>query len=329
VQMRSTGCKALLSLAIAVVTAALPMGSDAQSYPSKPIQLLVGWSPGGGVDVTSRILAEKLSRVLGQRIIVDNRPGAAGNIAGALVAKAAPDGYTILIGTNGELAVNASLFKNLGYHPIDDLSHIAMAVRVPIIMVAHPSVPANDVRSLVEYSKKQPNGVALGSPGNGSIGHLIGELLRGSAGAKILHVPYKGAAPAITDLVGGQVQIVFSSMPAVLPHLRAGRLKALAVTTEQRVDAVRDLPTVAEAGFPGITGFNWYAVVGPAGMPQAVVAKLNGAFNQVLGDPEIKAKLADQGLEPWTMSPAEVRSYMQTEVARWGKVVATSNVKID
>lgn len=321
--------KVLLVLFIAAVAAASPVASEAQTYPSKAIHLLVGWSPGGGVDVTSRILAEKLSKVLGERIVVDNRPGAGGNIAGAAAAKAAPDGYTILIGTNGELAINASLFKNLGYHPVNDFSHIAMAVRVPIIMTAHPSVAASDVRSLVEYSKTQSNGLVIGSPGNGSIGHLMGELLRTSADAKILHVPYKGAAPAITDLVGGQVQLVFSSMPAVLPHLRAGRLKAFAVTTEQRVDTVRELPTVAEAGFPGLTGFNWYAVVGPAGLPQPVVAKLNGAFNQVLGEADIKAKLADQGLEPWAMSPAEVRSYMQAEVVRWGKVVAAAKVTIE
>ncbi len=326
---RSTGFKALLGLAIGVIAAVSPIGSEAQTYPSKPIHLLVGWSPGGGVDVTSRILADRLSQILGERIIVENRPGAGGNIAGALAAKAAPDGYTILIGTNGELAINASLFKNPGFHPIDSFAHVAMAVRVPIIMAAHPSVPATDVRSVIDYSRTQPNGLVLGSPGNGSLGHLIGELLRTTAGAKILHVPYKGAAPAITDLVAGQVQMVFSSMPAVLPHLRSGRLKAFAVTTDQRVEAVRDLPTVAEAGYPGITAFNWYAVVGPAGMPQPVVAKLNSAFNQVLGDPAIKAKLADQGLEPWPMSPPDVRSYMQAEVARWGKVVAAANVKID
>jgi tripartite-type tricarboxylate transporter receptor subunit TctC len=325
-QARLTGFKALLLI---MAAAMFPASSIAQAYPTKPVHMLVGWSPGGGVDVTSRILADKLSLALAQRIIVENRPGAGGNIAGALAAKAAPDGYTILIGTNGELAINASLFKSPGFHPIDDFSHIAMAVRVPIIMVAHPSVPASDVRSVIDYSKKQPNGLVLGSPGNGSLGHLIGELLRTTAGAKILHVPYKGAAPAITDLVGGQVQMVFSSMPAVLPHLRSGRLKALAVTTEQRVEAVRDLPTVAEAGFPGITAFNWYAVVGPAGMPQAIVAKLNDAFKQVLSDPEIKAKLVEQGLESWPMSPQEVRSYMQSEVARWEKVVRTSGTKID
>lgn len=316
-------------LAILVAVAVMPISSIAQTYPAKPVHLLVGWAPGGGVDVAARIIESKLSLVMGQRIVVENRPGAGGNIAGALAAKAAPDGYTILIGTNGELAVNASLFKNLAYHPINDFSHIAMAVRVPLIMVAHPSVPANDIRSLIEYSKKQPNGVILGSPGNGSLGHLIGELLRTTTGANILHVPYKGAAPAITDLVGGQVQMVFSSMPAVLPHLRAGRLKALAVTTEQRVQAVRELPTVAEAGFPSITAFNWYAVVGPAGMPQSIVAKLNHDFNQVLTDPEVKAKLADQGLESWPMSSQEVRSYMQSEVARWEKVVRTSGTKLD
>ena len=326
---RSVGLKALLTFATAVWAAALPLASDAQTYPAKPIHLLVGWSPGGGVDVTARILTDKLSAMLGQPIIVENHPGAGGNIAGALAAKAAPDGYTILLGTNGELAINASLFKDPGFHPINDFSHVAMVVRVPIIMAAHPSVPATDVRSVIEYSKKQPSGLVVGSPGNGSLGHLIGELMRTTYGAKILHVPYKGAAPAITDLVGGQVQMVFSSMPAVLPHLRSGRLKAFAVTTDQRVDAVPDLPTVTEAGCPGLTAFNWYAVVGPAGMPPAVITKLNEAFKQVLSDPAIKVKLAEQGLEAWTMSPQEVRSYMQSEVTRWEKVVQASGTRID
>lgn len=327
--LRSVGLKALLTFAMAMYAAALPFASIAQTYPSKPIHLLVGWSPGGGVDVTARILSEKLSGVLGQPIVIESHPGAGGNIAGALAAKAPPDGYTILLGTNGELAINASLFNNPGFHPINDFSHVAMVVRVPIIMAAHPSVPANDVRSLIEYSKTQTNGLVLGSPGNGSLGHLIGELLRTTTGAKILHVPYKGAAPAITDLVGGQVQVVFSSIPAVLPHLRSGRLKAIAVTTEKRVEAVPDVPTVAEAGFPSLTAFNWYAVVGPAGMPQSVITKLNAAFNQVLRDPEIKIKLEDQGLDAWTMSPPEVRSYMESEVMRWQKVVQSSGTKID
>lgn len=308
---------------------ALPAASFAETYPAKTVRLLVGWAPGGGVDVTARIIAQKLSSAWGQQVIIENRPGAGGNLAADLAAKSAPDGYTIFMGTTGELAVNATLFRNLPYRPIQDFSHIAMAVRVPMILALHPSVPAPDLRALVDYSKKQPNGLAYASPGNGSIGHLTAELLKSGTGANLLHVPYKGAAPAITDLLAGQVQMSFSSIPAVLPHLTSGRLKAIAVTTQKRVDAVPDLPTMTESGFPGLSAFGWYAFVGPAGMPEAIVEKLNRDINKVLSDAEVKAKLAPQGLEVWTMTPQELRRYMEEEIARWGGVVKASSIKVD
>jgi tripartite-type tricarboxylate transporter receptor subunit TctC len=281
------------------------------------------------VDVTARLIAQKLSSVWGQQVVVENRPGAGGNLAADLAAKSAPDGYTLFLGTTGELAVNATLFRNLPYQPIRDFSHIAMAVRVPMILALHPSVPAKDVRALVEYSKSQPDGLTYASPGNGSIGHLTAELLKSATGAKLLHIPYKGAAPATADLVGGQVQMGFSSLPAVLPHVQAGRLKAIAVTTEARVEAAPELPTISESGFPGLSAFGWYAFVGPAGMPQAMVDKLNRDINAVVSDPELKSKLAPQGLESWTMSPRELRDYMQVEITRWQKVVNASGIKVD
>jgi tripartite-type tricarboxylate transporter receptor subunit TctC len=319
----------LKAVIVGIALAVLPVTAFADSYPTKPVRLLVGWAPGGGVDVTARLIAQKLSAALGQQVVVENRSGAGGNIAADLAAKAAPDGYTIFLGTTGELAVNATLFKSLPYRPIEDFSHIAMAVRVPMILALHPSVPANDVRALVEYSKKQPNGLTYASPGNGSIGHLTGELLKSATGANLLHIPYKGAAPATVDLLAGQVQMGFSSIPAVLPHLKSGRLKAIAVTTDKRVEAVPELPTIAESGYPGLTAFGWYAFVGPAGMPQPIVDKLNAGINQVLADPDVKAKLAPQGLEPWTMSPRDLREYMQGEIGRWGKVVKASHIKVD
>lgn len=307
----------------------LPEVSVANTYPAKPVKILVGWAPGGGVDVTARLIAQKLSSVWGQQVIVENRPGAGGNLAADLAAKSAPDGYTLFLGTTGELAVNASLFRNLPYHPVRDFSHLAMAVRVPMILAMHPSVPAKDVRALVDYSKSQPNGLTYASPGNGSIGHLTAELLKSATGAKLLHIPYKGAAPATADLVGGQVQMGFSSLPAVLPHVQAGRLKAVAVTTEGRVEAAPELPTISESGFPGLSAFGWYAFVGPAGMPQAMVDKLNRDISDVVSDPEVKAKLVPQGLESWTMPPRELRDYMQAEITRWQKVVNASGIKVD
>jgi tripartite-type tricarboxylate transporter receptor subunit TctC len=316
----------------ALLCAVLVLFSEAgmaDTYPAKPVKLLVGWAPGGGVDVTARLIAQKLSSVWGQQVVVENRPGAGGNLAADLAAKSAPDGYTLFLGTTGELAVNATLFRNLPYQPIRDFSHIAMAVRVPMILALHPSVPAKDVRALVEYSKSQPDGLTYASPGNGSIGHLTAELLKSATGAKLLHIPYKGAAPATADLVGGQVQMGFSSLPAVLPHVQAGRLKAIAVTTEARVEAAPELPTISESGFPGLSAFGWYAFVGPAGMPQAMVDKLNRDINEVVSDPEVKSKLAPQGLESWTMSPRELRDYMQAEITRWQKVVNASGMKVD
>ena len=314
---------------LCAVLVLLPEVSMANTYPAKTVKILVGWAPGGGVDVTARLIAHKLSSVWGQQVIVENRPGAGGNLAADLAAKSAPDGYTLFLGTTGELAVNATLFRNLPYHPVRDFSHIAMAVRVPMILAMHPSVPAKDVRALVEYSKSQPNGLTYASPGNGSIGHLTAELLKSATGAKLLHIPYKGAAPATADLVGGQVQMGFSSLPAVLPHVQAGRLKAIAVTTEGRVEAAPELPTISESGFPGLSAFGWYAFVGPAGMPQAMVDKLNRDISEVVSDPEVKSKLEPQGLESWTMPPRELRDYFGAEIARWQKVVNAAGIKVD
>jgi tripartite-type tricarboxylate transporter receptor subunit TctC len=314
---------------LCAVLVLLPEVSVANTYPAKPVKILVGWAPGGGVDVTARLIAQKLSSVWGQQVIVENRPGAGGNLAADLAAKSAPDGYTLFLGTTGELAVNATLFRSLPYHPVRDFSHIAMAVRVPMILAMHPSVPAKDVRALVDYSKSQPNGLTYASPGNGSIGHLTAELLKSATGAKLLHIPYKGAAPATADLVGGQVQMGFSSLPAVLPHVQAGRLKAIAVTTEGRVEAAPELPTISESGFPGLSAFGWYAFVGPAGMPQAMVDKLNRDISEVVSDPEVKSKLEPQGLESWTMPPRELRDYFGAEIARWQKVVNAAGIKVD
>ena len=223
----------------------------AQDYPTKPVRLLVGWAPGGGVDVTGRTVGQKLNDVWGQQVIIDNRPGAAGNLAGELTARSLPDGYTLLLGSIGELAVNPSLFANMPYDPMKDFSHVAMAVRVPNILAVHPSIPASNVKELIAISKARPNGLSNASPGNGSIGHLTGEMLKTLSGANFVHIPYKGAAPAIADLLGGQVQIAFSSMPAVLPHVKVGKLKALAVTSIQRATAVPEIPTIAESGFSG------------------------------------------------------------------------------
>jgi len=316
---------AILGIAFAMLASL----AFADTYPSKPVRLLVGWAPGGGVDVTARLIAQKLSTAWGQQVVVENRPGAGGNLAADLAAKSAPDGYTIFLGTVGELAVNATLFKDLPYRPMQDFSFIAMGARVPMILALHPSVPANDVRSLVDYSKTLPNGLAYASPGNGSIGHLTAEMLKSATGAKLLHVPYKGAAPATTDLLAGQVQMGFSSIPAVLPHVKSGRLKAIAVTTDKRVEAVADLPTMAESGFPELSAAGWYAFVGPAGMPQAIIEKLHAEAVKALAFPDARAALVNQGLDVIGGTPAEFAAVIRSETPYWAKVIKEAGIKAE
>lgn len=316
---------------LAAATLGLAMGGPAlaQNYPVKPVRLVVGWAPGGGVDVTARTLSVRLSELWGQHLLVDNRPGAAGNLAGEMVARATPNAYTLLIGSAGELAINVGLFEKMPYDPIKDFSHITMAVRVPNAVVIHPSVAANNMKELIAASAKAPNGFTYASPGNGSVGHLTGEMLRILTGAKFLHVPYKGAAPATADLVGGHVHLSFSSMPAVLPFVNAGKLRMIAVTSGQRAAAAPDLPTIAESGFPGFEATGWYAFVGPAGMPKPIVAKLNEDIAKVLAIPELRDKLVAQGLDPWPMSPDDLAKFMRSEITKWSKVIREAGAKVD
>jgi tripartite-type tricarboxylate transporter receptor subunit TctC len=301
----------------------------AQNYPQKPVRLLVGWAPGGGVDVTARTLSTRLVELWGQQLVVDNRPGAAGNLAGEMVARATPNAYTILLGSAGELAINVGLFDKMPYDPIKDFSHLTMAVRVPNAVVIHPSVSVNNMKELVAASIKAPKGFTYASPGNGSVGHLTGEMLRLMTGAKFTHVPYKGAAPATADLVAGHVQLSFSSMPAVLPFVKAGRLRMIAVTSGQRAAAAPDLPTIAESGFPGFEAVGWYAFVGPAGIPKPIVAKLNEDIGKTLLHPEIRDRLVAQGLDPWPMSPADLAKFMQAEIVKWSKVIKEAGARVD
>ncbi len=305
------------------------LAQGAAQWPVKPVRLIVGWAPGGGVDVTARTMAIRLIEIWNQQVLVDNRPGAAGNLAGEMVARASTDGYTLLLGSAGELAINAGLFEKMPYDPVQDFSHISTAVRVPNAVVIHPSVPANTIKELIAASQKAPNGYAFASPGNGSIGHLTGEMLRMITGAKLLHVPYKGAAPATADLVGGQVQLSFSSMPAVLPFVKAGKLRMIAVTSGQRSAAAPELPTIAESGVPSFDAIGWYGFVGPSGMARELVVRINGDLAKALAIPDLRERLVSQGLDPWPSSPAQMRAFVASEIIKWTRVIRQAGARVD
>ncbi len=328
--MLPSASRVLAGAAAAFLISGLCTTVAAQAYPAKSVRLLIGWAPGGGVDVTGRTIAAGVSEALGQQLVIDNRPGAAGNLAGEIVARANPDGYTLLLGSAGELAINVGLFgAKMPYDPLKDYSQITLAVSVPNVVVIHPSVPANNIKELIAASIKAPKGYAFASPGNGSVGHLTGEMLRMMTGAKLLHIPYKGAAPATADLVGGQVQISFSSMPAVLPFVKAGKLRMIAVTSARRASSQPELPTIAESGVPGFEATGWYGFVGPAGLPRDRVSKLNTDFGAALNAPDIRAKLISQGLDPWHTSPEEMRSFMAAEITKWTKVIRQAGATVD
>ncbi len=296
------------------------------AFPSRPIRFIAANAPGGGLDIVARTIGPKLTAALGQQVIVDNRAGAAGSIASEIVAKSVPDGHTLLVSALGGLAVNTSLYKGLGYHPLRDLAPITWATSGSNVLVVHPAVPAKSVKELIALAKAQPDKLAYGSSGAGNAGHLAGELFNSMAGVKMVHVPYKGGAPAMIDLIAGQVQLVFSSAPTAVPQVKAGKIRGLAVTTLRRSVILPDLPTVAEAGVPGFEADNWYGVVTTAKTPAAIVNRLHAELVKALQTPDVKQTLLGQGLEVRTSSPAEFGAYMKSEHDKWAKVIKDSGI---
>jgi tripartite-type tricarboxylate transporter receptor subunit TctC len=308
----------------AVATAA---GAD-REYPNKPVRVVVPVTPGGGSDLLARILGQQLSDRLGQPFVVDNRAGAGGVIGSELVAKAAPDGYTLIVAYTASHGINPAV-KKLPYDVITDFAPISMLGTAPNILVVHPAVAAKSVGELVQFIKSHPGQINYASAGNGSAPHLAGEMFKYMAGLNITHIPYKGAAPGVTDLLGGQVQLMFASMPATLPHVRSGRLRALAVTSRVRASAAPELPTVAEAGLPGFEVIQWYALLAPAGLSKGITQKLNAEVDRILKLPEIRDKLAAQGLEPGSSTPGQLTTYMRQEVAKWTKFLRETGLKLE
>jgi tripartite-type tricarboxylate transporter receptor subunit TctC len=317
-------------LAVGIVAGlALAGPAKAQDYPSKPIRLVVPFAAGGATDVLARLVGERLTASLGQQVVVDNRPGAGGNIGSDIVARAEPDGYTILMGAVGTHAINPSLYPKMPYDPVKDFAPVTLVASVPNVLVVNPEVPAKSVQELIDLAKAKPGELNFASSGNGTSIHVSGELFKAMTGTDIVHVPYKGSGPAVTDLLGGQVQMMFDNMPSSLPHVKAGKLRALGVTSAKRSPALPEVPTIAEAGVPGYDATSWFGILAPAGTPEPVVTRLQGAIVQALGEPEMRQRMADLGAEPVGDTPAEFGQFITAELAKWAKVVNDAGVKLE
>lgn len=307
-------------------TPAAPATGPAAAWPTKPIRIVVTFTPGGAPDTLARVLAEKWAS-LGQPITVDNKPGAGGNIGADLVAKSAPDGHTLVVGTVGTHAINAALYPNMPYHPQKDFTPVIFLASTPNLLVVNNSVPAKTPQELVALAKKQP--LTFGSSGSGTSIHLSGELFNTLAGVKMQHIPYKGRAAAIPDLLGGRIHMIFDNMPSALPLVKSGELRAIAVTSAQRSPAAPNIPTLAESGLPGFEATSWFALFAPANLPRDVQMRINAETARVLAMPDVKEKLATLGLEPSPGTPEQLAGLVQAEMAKWAKVVKESGAKPD
>jgi tripartite-type tricarboxylate transporter receptor subunit TctC len=319
----------IAALALAAV-AALAMGAAGAAqpdFPSKPVRFIVPFAPGGSTDTLARTLSVKLTDSLGQQVVVDNRPGANGNIGMEIVARANPDGYTIVLGYISNLGTGPSLYKKLPYDPVKDYAPVTQIASAPNIVVLHPSVPAKSFREFIAYAKANPGKVSYATAGVGSIGHLSGVLLDQLAGIDMVHVPYKGSGQAVNDILGGHVQMMISGMSSVIQHVKSGRLRPIAMTSLERSPAAPDVPTIAEQGFPGFEGTAWYGVLAPAGTPPPVVNRLNADILKALKQPDVRERLGAVGFDIVGGTPEQFGAYIKTEIAKWAKVVKAAGIK--
>jgi tripartite-type tricarboxylate transporter receptor subunit TctC len=318
----------LLAAAGAALCLAAPVLVQAQAYPTKPVKLVVPYPPGGPTDIVARLVAQKLSDAMGQQFIIDNRPGAGGNPGAELVARSPADGYTLVVATTAH-AINPSLFKNLGYSLSKDFAPVSQLTSGPLVIVANPQLPAKNVAELIALAKAKPGELNFASSGNGQSTHLSAELFAAMAGVKMNHIPYKGSAPALTDTMGGQTQLMFDTMLSAMPHVKAGKLKALAVTSATRSPVAPEVPTVAESGLPGYEAIAWNGLLAPAGTPPEVLARLSAELKKVLAAPDVKDKFEAQGFAAAWNSPDDFGRFMAAEVDKWAKVVKVSGAKVD
>ncbi len=317
---------ALMMASIVTTTAFAQTSAAASNYPNKTIRIIVPFTPGGSTDILARAIGIELGKAWGQSVIVENIAGAGGSIGADKVAKSAGDGYTLLMGHIGTLAVNPSLYPDLPYQPLRDFAPVAWVARVPNVLVVHPSVPAKNVKEFIALAKAKPGQLNYGSGGNGSAANLATEYLKVQTNISLLHIPYRGTAPAVTDLLGGQIQVLFTGAPAVIGQIKSGQLRALGVSSPQRLDSLPDVPTVAESGYKNFEADQWYGVVAPKGIPPEIVAKLNAQINRALQSPELKNRLNNEGAVATPSTPEVFGKLIQTEIARWKPVISSGRV---
>lgn len=319
--------KRLASVLFGVI--ALAAAAQAQSYPTRPIHIVVPFPAGGSNDIIARIIAQRLSENLGQQVIVENRGGAGGNVGAEAVAAAAPDGATLLLTAPGPITANAALYRNLRFDPAKDFAPGALIATVPIVLIVHPSLSVKSVADLIALALAKPGTINFASSGSGSTNHLAGELLKHMAGINIVHVPYRGAAPAMNDLVAGHVPMMFDNMPAVLPQVQAGRVHAIAVAGATRASALPDVATVAESGVPGFDASAWFGLVAPAATPQPIVDRLARELNDILKNPDVIERFRELGAQPGTLTGAAFGAFLRSETVKWTKVIEVSGAKVD
>lgn len=318
-----------MRIVISIVLALAGLAVQAQPYPSKPVRVIVPFPPGQAADIFARIVAERLAAKWGQGVAVENRAGG-GGITGMMAGKqAAPDGYTLIVGTSGTLGVNPNIYASIPYDPLKDFAPASNIFIAPLVLVAHPSFAPNDVKALVAAAKAQPGSINFASAGPGTAQHMTGELFKHRAAVDLVHVPYKGSGPGMTDLIGGQIPIMFDSLASAMPHIKSGRIKILAVTTAERVPQLPEVPTVAEAGYPGYAGVGWSGFVLPAGTPREIVEKVSTDTQAVLREPDTAQRIIDRGGVPDPSTPQQYSDFIRGEIAKWGEVARIAKVKLD
>jgi tripartite-type tricarboxylate transporter receptor subunit TctC len=303
--------------------------ASAQTFPTKPVRWVVPFPPGGGTDTISRTLALKLTDQWGQQVITDNRPGGGGTIGMAVAAKLPPDGYNLVLGQLANVGIAPALYPKLPYDPVKDFTPISLALTSPLILVVHPSVPAKTVKDLIALARAKPDAITFGSPGNGTTGHLATEIIRTAGKVKMVHIPYKGAAPAFTGLLGGEVAVYMSSIQPAMPMLKAGRVRALGVTSSTRIPTLPDVPTIAETGLPGYEVTNWYGVMAPAGVPKDILTKVHGDLVKAMKQPDVQQRFAAEGGDATPNTPEQFAAFIKNEITKWGKAVRESGAKVD
>lgn len=316
-------------LGLGALLCAVATGVAAQTYPNKTIRLIVPFPPGGGNDVIARVIAQKLAERMGQQVVVDNKAGANGIVGLQALMQAPPDGYTLAVGAAGPLAVNPSLYDKLPYDPTKDFAPITNMVNYPLLLVTHPSVPAKTTQELINLAKSKPGQLYFASPGSGNSGHLAGELFNAMAAVKTVHVPYKGQGPALSDLISGHVQMLYSSIPSVMTQVKTGQLHAIAVGSAKRVPSLPDIPTISESGVPGYEAYSWVGMLAPAKTPKDIVSKLNHEIVEILKQKDVAEKLTQQGALPVGDTPEQFGAYIKAEIDKWGAVVRSANIKAD